>query len=61
MNYTDDELEAEVRASIKANGCLCRVEVVLDRPDPEVPNFIHAEARHDNWCPLALAVNRRNS
>lgn len=61
MNYTDEQLETEVRATIKAQGCMCKVDVVLDRPDPDLPNFVHVEARHDNWCPLALARHRRNS
>ena len=61
MNYTDEELRAELRATIKAKGCLCRVEIELERPYPEVPDFIYAHAHHDNWCPLALAVNRRSN
>ena len=61
MNYTDEQLAAEVRSAVKAKGCLCRVDVTIDRPDPDEPNFVHAEAHHDNWCPLALAHNRRSS
>lgn len=61
MTWTDDELIAQVRATCKAQGCLCRVEVTLSRPDPDEPLFVHAEARHDNWCPLALARNRKAS
>lgn len=55
---TDDELIEAARFSVKANGCLCRVEITLRRPDPEVPNYVEADAVHDNWCPLALARNR---
>lgn len=49
---TDDEITATVYSHCKAKGCLCRPEIVVDRPDPTVPNYIKAEVAHDSWCPL---------
>lgn len=61
MTYSDDELAATVRAAVKAQGCMCKLDVVIDHPDPDEPNYVHAEAHHDNWCPLALAANRSSN
>ena len=58
---TDDEMIESVRFAVKAKGCLCRVEITLDRPDPDEPLMVHAQAIHDNWCPLALSRNRVNN
>lgn len=58
---TDDEMAASVRYAVKAKGCLCRVEITLTHPDPDVPLYVEAQAVHDNWCPLALARNRRSN
>jgi hypothetical protein len=61
MTWTDDEIADAARRSCKAQGCLCRVDLVVTRPDPDEPLFFHVKARHDNWCPLALARNRKAS
>lgn len=58
---TDDDLIESVRLAVKAKGCICKVEVTLNRPDPDVPLYVEAAAHHANWCPLALARNRRNN
>lgn len=55
---TDDELVAAARSAVKAKGCMCKVEITLRRPDPDVPLYVEADARHDSWCTLALARNR---
>lgn len=55
---TDDEMIDAARRTVKAAGCMCKVEITLTRPDPDVPNYVEADAHHDNWCPLALARNR---
>lgn len=57
----DAELIEAARTACKARGCICRPDITLRRPDPDVPLYVEAEAHHDNWCPLALARNRRNS
>ncbi len=58
---TDDEMAESVRCAVKAQGCICRPDITISHPDPDVPLYVEAAAAHANWCPLALARNRRNS
>ncbi len=51
----DDQIAEAVRATCKQNGCMCKVDITIERPDPDLPNYIRAEAAHDSWCPLYAA------
>lgn len=54
----DAEMTAEVIRLCKAQGCICRPDVTLTRPDPDAPLFVQADAKHDSWCPLYLVRQR---
>lgn len=58
---TDDEMIAAARFAVKSKGCICKVEITLDRPDPEVPLYVEATAHHDNWCTLRMATQRASN
>lgn len=49
---TDDEATAAAHRICKSQGCLCRPDITVERPDPEVPNYMHVTVAHDSWCPL---------
>ncbi len=58
---TDDEMITAARRAIKTQGCLCKVDITLNRPDPEAPLYVEATALHDNWCPLFMARQRASN
>lgn len=56
-----DDWERQVYAACKAQGCLCKPDITITHPDPEVPLYIEATAHHDNWCPLFMARQRASN